>query len=351
MAGTKEPSTQCYKSHVAVRMNDCIVLYEARFHPTDSIWTYNLWTEQWWEFKIPPGKMLPSTAPYQRGVAIDSDIYFFRGFNNNTFWKLIRKTDGTFDWNTINIEDKTKKPSPRIASCIWAHEKKVWIFSGCGVSIDGYLNGHGGVTGPGSKCNNQLLCYDLSMRTWKNPKCHGDIPSPRSKASAAIIKNKLWLCGGLLYQDMYELDMLSLSWTRIKTIQKPTIGCWSMLTPLTGSHLVLYGAADDLMTPWIFDVDSCTWRQLPSCLNDKHGRIGHSGITGLQGNVIIIGGRNRNIEEDDDIYTPFFCVRFEPKSLQQVAMRTIYENRTELAWKILPPKLKSKIMGPGTTML
>ena len=108
-------------------MKDCIVLYEARYRPTDSIWTYNLWTEHWWEFKIPPGKILPSTAPNQRGVAIDSDIYFFGGLNgfDNTFWKLIRKTDGTFDWNTINIGDKTKKPSPRINSCIWAHEKKV----------------------------------------------------------------------------------------------------------------------------------------------------------------------------------------------------------------------------------
>ena len=127
--------------------------------------TYNLWTEQWWEFKIPPGKILPSAMPYQRGVAMDSDIYFFGGFNNceNTFWKLITKTDGTFDWNIINIGDKTKMPSSRFDFCIWAHEKKVWIFGGCGDSIDGYLNDHGEVTGSRNKFNNQLLRYDLSI--------------------------------------------------------------------------------------------------------------------------------------------------------------------------------------------
>ena len=156
---------------------------------------------------------------------------------------------------------------------------------------------------------------------------------------------------GLLYEEMYELNLLSLSWTRIETTQKPTKGWFSTLTPITGSHLLLHGGSGDLMAPWIFDVDSCTWRQLPSSLNDKHGRVRHSGITGLQRNVIIIGGQNLNIHEDIDIYTPFFCVMLEPKSLQQVAMTTIYKNRSELPWKILPPKLICKIMGPKTARL
>ena len=122
MAGTKEPSTPFYKEHMAVRMGDCVVLYEARFLPelTQVIWTYNLWTEQWWEFKIPLGKILPNTSPYQDGVAVESDIYMFGGYfeSDNDFWTLTRKTDGTFDWNVINIEDETKMPSPRIYFCI-----------------------------------------------------------------------------------------------------------------------------------------------------------------------------------------------------------------------------------------
>ena len=194
---------------------------------------------------------------------------------------------------------------------------------------------------------------------WKNPECSGDIPSPRYEASTAIIENKLWLYGGrapfLHHQSMYELNMLSLSWTRIETTQKPTNGyCSSTLTPITGSHLVLR----DMTSTWIYGADSCTWRQLPSSLNDRHGRFRHSGITSLQRNVIIIGGQTTISppcilvhEDDDDNYTPFFCVMLEPKSLQQVAMTTIYKNRTELAWKILPPQLIRKIMGPESVIL
>ena len=180
-------------------------------------------------------------------------------------------------------------------------------------------------------------------------------PSPRSSASAAIIEDKFWLYGGsdpaIIHEDMYELNMLSLSWTRVDTIQKPTKGCYSTLTPITGSHLVLHGGSGDVMSPWIFDVDSCTWRQLPSDFIDRHGRCKHSAITGLRRNVIIIGGWIDKLHEDYDVYTPFFCVMFEPKSLQQIAMKTIYEQRTELPWKILPQKLICQIMGPETTIL
>ena len=45
--------------------------------------------------------------------------------------------------------------------------------------------------------NNQLCCYDSSFQTFKSTECSGDVPSPRHSASTAVMKDKVWLYGGI----------------------------------------------------------------------------------------------------------------------------------------------------------
>ena len=149
-----------------------------------------------------------------------------------------------------------------------------------------------------------------------------------------------FLCGGKDDFDLYELNMLSFSWTQIETgMPRPLIGHFQgSLTPMQDNYLVLHGRLGEYST-WIFDVESYMWRTHFK----QDFRYFHLSITGLNGDVMILGGMT-----SDTTYKPFVNVRLWPKSLQQLAMRIVYGNRTDLPWKSLPPKMIRKMMDTET---
>ena len=74
---------------------------------------------------------------------------------------------------------------------------------------------------------------------------------------------------------------------------------------------------------------------------------------GINNNIIIISGiypeENNDLELDSSnmIWTPVCNVMLEPKSLQQLAMKTVHRYRGQLPWKCLPKKL-IKLMEYGS---
>ena len=70
-----------------------------------------------------------------------------------------------------------------------------------------------------------------------------------------------------------------------------------------------------------------------------HSRESHNGVTCLNGCVIITGG-GKNPQESYDVYATTFHVRLIPKSLQQLAMQSVFKHRNVVHWKCLPQKLK-----------
>ena len=87
------------------------------------------------------------------------------------------------------------------------------------------------------------------------------------------------------------------------------------------------------------DLSSQTWIQHP--VNRDHPCYGHTGFWGVNKCVIIIGGRSGFfLHESNDAA---FHVRFESKSLQQLAMQKIYEHRTVLPYKYLPSTLLAQL--------
>ena len=106
-------------------------------------------------------------------------------------------------------------------------------------------------------------------------------------------------------------------------------------------HLVLHaGLRQNGYTPlndtWIFDLQTQAWTQYTS--HHDHTRKDHTGILGINKAIIIIGGFT-----DDEPYTPIFHVMLEPKSLQQLAMKIIYNKQDVLPWKCLPSKLIAQL--------
>ena len=383
MEDTAAPSEECLKDHVAVRWQDCIVVLcwdSDTIWREHEVWTYNLWTEQWksqrnyvvctnhgpeYSFEIFPS----------RGhccVAIGSDIYMY-GLNNfhirgasftAPLWKLT-KINGFFEWDTINTNNSSNVPSLRKNHCAWEYGDKVWIFGGFGVSPAlGYLNDQGDFA-PGTRelgWNNQVLYYDPSNYTWTNALCSGNVPSPRQCASAAVIKNRVWLHGGIQrksndwYYDMYELNMEYLAWTQLDTNIPGYVASRGVsLTPITASQLALHAVSKidskRYNATWILDVHSYKWRQHSSSEHDYIWDFStHTGTTGLNSDVIILGGDNTTGKNQghsqQQTYNLVSLVTLEPKSLQQLSITEVSKHCTALPWKCLPQKLIVKIKGP-----
>ena len=338
---------KCLRDHMAVRMKDCIVVMSSVRPLSEDIrqvWICNLWIKKWKKCSLTHGYKLPNIC-CKSAVAIDTSIYILDGWNfikqpGNVLWKMSRKLENSFDVSIIHM-DSTKTPSPRDHHCSWEYGGEMWIFGGFGSSPNGYLHEHGDFDASVHFWyNNQLFAYNPSQKSWKNAACFGHVPSPRSHAAAAIINDRVWIYGGTntsadIMVDFYVLNMNSLTWTKMDTItSKPLRLTCCSLTPATPQHLVLHGYSKKANSTWILDVESYEWKKHPSSVVSS--LRSHTGTTGLNGEVIILGHSKAN---------PIFSVTLEPKTLQQMAMKIIYRHKTELPWIYLPSLLKHRILG------
>ena len=266
------------------------------------IWSYNLYTGEWKSHRI-PYKSLES-PPFSGAVAaaIDKAIYIFGGNDSkgnlsNAVWRLSRTKKGCFIWSAHKPQYKPKSPSPRHEHTGWAYAGRLWVFAGSGPSPISYLNDNGDIH---DAFNNQLLCFDPKDRKWTNPKCLGSIPTPRADLASAIINDKVWILGGfnsswdyMPLGDMYELSMSSLTWSEIQTSQTHLLRrSKCTLTVAADDKLVLHGGQTGIHTfndTWVMDLTSHSWKQIfPS--QKALPRRWHTGSTGLNNSVIIIGG-------------------------------------------------------------
>ena len=87
----------------------------------------------------------------------------------------------------------------------------------------------------------------------------------------------------------------------------------------------------ELNETWIADLQLWSWKQHSS--GADHPRHWHTGTLGIN-NVTINGNAIAG-----EIDTCVFSVMLKPKSLQQLAIKTVYEQRRELSWQCLPQKL------------
>ena len=365
--------------HAAVRVKNSIVVFGGETVSLEkrcTIWIYNLYTDRWRRYMIANNKLPPNTFP-DCVVAIGTDIYiYYSALTNmtkpskwqpNTLAMLSISEKTSFVWNEIQIKDITKTPSMRTDYSGWNYKDKLWIFGGFGVSPVGYLNHHGEFAAlfwntidlhVGS--NNQVLYFDPVLYEWTNPACFGTVPSPRRFHSSSIVGDIVWLHGGMqntniqIYDDLYQLDMLSLVWTQIGTnTLKPSARWRSTLTAITEKQLLLHRgfASRDkrISDSWIFDIPSQTWRQYQGI--EDHPRHRHTGTTGLNSSVVIIGGSNPDrdlarwtvTDNERRAYSRVVLVKLEPKSLQQLAMNAIYQAKLPL--ETLPKTLTYAIMG------
>lgn len=360
-AMSDEKGPQNVYGHVAVRLEDHILVFGGVFgNNFDNItpasyamiWMYNLYTEQWSKQTIPESVICPPSLFRACAVAIKENVFLFGGVNllngsfSNDLWNLCKSAEGLFTWCKV-VTENLKLPSPRVTHSGWTYLGKMWIFGGYGPSIDRYLNDNGEFEqGRGDNgFNNQLLTFSPSCNEWINLECIGSIPPPCVSHASATIGEIVWLYGGcnaaIVFDDLYELNMSSLRWTHVQiggTIPPGRTQC--SLNAVTHYQLLLHGGSGSENKPlsdtWILDLKSHTWRRYKS--GDDYPRQRHTGSTGINSNSIIIGGVIHPDESNDDIQASFH-IMLEPRSLQQLAMQTIYTHHNSLPWEYLPKKL------------
>ena len=360
-----EPEARC--GHVAVHFGYYILVYgginrhDQKYEPapTRELWLLNVYTEQWRKYIISGEKTVPPAMEGASAVEIGRNIYMFGGLvlrrdkPKNSLWKITRKTNGQIVWSKIQLDNHKnhKTPSPRYHHAAWEYEGKLWIFGGYGYrsAPDNNLNEFGDFSGRtirNHRCNNQLLCYNPTSKEWTNLKCLGSVPEPRHKCATAIAKDRVWMFGGrnvvgTIFNDLHELNMHSFTWIKIQPDQTRPQGRYSStFNSIFGIQLVLHGGSArsndsnvSLNDTWIFDLPSQSWRQY-KCSADHHP-WDYKGIKGIADNIIIIGGRSTC----HAAYNFTFHLQLGPKTLQQLAMKTVWKHRTELQWRCLPKKL------------
>ena len=347
--------------HLAVRQHDCIVVLGGTVQQSiDVVRVYNLYTEQWWKCTAEGSertRMLNSSL--SRGccaVAVNEDIYVFGVPEGKmALWKLQRNTRGSLSWNEVPVD---KSPSQRQCLAGWEYADKLFTFGGYGPPLGamGHLNDFGDFLPAlhGYVFNNQLLCFDPSCKAWSNLKCSGNIPSPRacSASAAATIDEKVYLYGGFRNNsrlgDLHQLDMESFTWTQVQRVQAVATPFETMVAITTKKVAFRESPSFKQNTrtaTWILDLTSMSWRE--HTVTNDHFRFKSATVTGLTGSVITIGGAKSADSSYNQNYKSTFCIRLEPKSLQQLALITVYDHRATLPWKHLPLKLIRKIMGTG----
>ena len=260
--------------HAAVRLQNYVLFFAGRCRKYRDIrhyiWSYNLHTEQWREYRIPESKTIPRimASDSTSAVAIGTDVYMFGCFSSNDVWRLTINKNRYFTWTKMSEKPKSETPSPRTGHSAWVYMEKMWIFGGYGISpAQGFLYEHGYANG---NFNNQLLCYDPCDNSWTNPKCFGEVPCPRREHATALISEKVFLYGGYLRDPPFDcflmMNMDSLSWALIKTNgPNPGPRCQMFLIAVTANQLVLSGGYGGHRSwpavPWIFDIEDGTWKQ------------------------------------------------------------------------------------------
>ena len=362
--------------HVAVRLHRNIMLFggmrrinldtRTKYYSMRAIWSYSLDIDRWVKFVLPKTQATPNPAVGRCAVTIGSDIYVhgggqfredafdFKGFLFSSLWKLSGTADNRITWTKINFQKEQEIPSGRYLHCGWEYQNNLWIFGGSAIWRNDNFHARKDfqLASNTQGYTSQLCCFHPDKQIWKTVECSGSKPSPRKCHAITKTRAIIWIHGGTdingVFEDLYEFDLCTLTWTQIQTVGSPSPAkCYShSLTAISDRQIVLYGGSNNTAS-WILDLPSLSWRQhsVPTTLDGKvveeDTKYKHTGTIGIH-HVIIFGGQCDWITlKSSDI----LCVMFEPKSLLKSCLEAVHKQRSCLLeeWSILPRNLQAML--------
>eukprot|EP00088_Acartia_fossae_P003322 TRINITY_DN11392_c0_g2_i1.p1 TRINITY_DN11392_c0_g2~~TRINITY_DN11392_c0_g2_i1.p1 ORF type:complete len:433 (+),score=52.91 TRINITY_DN11392_c0_g2_i1:56-1354(+) len=355
------------------------------YYLPSEIWHYSYLNNKWKKL-ITKGDF-PNRCSGAGGCVLDDNFYVAAGFHriidepedlddfaweeidrieiSNSLWSLNLRT---LVWT--KIEPGGLLPLSCDKTCLWAYDKKVYMFGGFGpppsddyVKVDNlfqyapdedaevYMRGW----------SNQLLYYNKEDNKWVWPSFSGNAPSPRACHSAALVRDKVYIFGGrhgaYRLNDLYCLDMRSHTWTNIlMPSDAPPIGrSWQTLTAVhtenAESYLILYGGFDNnknaLGDCWKLEVDaeSPEWKRMEHL--EQGPRLWHSSALINQNCIVVVGGLTNNILAPNNIRKlhaeKVLYLNVGPKSLLVHALEFISDHKEKYGEGIkeLPSNLRT----------
>ena len=386
----KKPSSR--KGHMAVRVPGQIILFGGEDVLTENtddtventtvkmfsmrvIWMYHLDIDRWTKTVLPEAHVVPPATAYACAVMIGSQIYLHGGLPvesktkaTGALWKLTNAAEG-ISWSKMKFQDKKSMPSPRCLHAAWEYKNKLWIFGGVGPDPKNYLfkidgidesdgddDNNDGKVGNDIFVNARLACYNPNSHEWKSLLQFGAIPCPRLSHAVTKIKDHIWLYGGAFdrfrcYDDLYELNMESLTWILIEPTSKLTYSfrVGHSLTAISDHEIALYGGSSitNDTSLWLLDTQTLSWKQCDTFLSDykdDYGRERHTATMGTE-SLIIFGGDSYISENKSPCTIDMIQWALTPNSMVKSAMESAYENRSasQREWKTLPRHLHRQL--------
>ena len=164
----------------------------------------------------------------------------------------------TCTWTKIDVEGNT--PTYRHFPGCWEFDERMFLFSGLWADE----------TEP-------TICFDSTSQAWTTVESFGEIPSWRIGCDAAKIGTNVYLYGGrgnFGLDDLYVLDMISLTWTRLYRAGQlqPMARACHTFTAISDTEIMLHAGYcvendDDFSDTWILDLTSLSWNE---CSQEEH---------------------------------------------------------------------------------
>lgn len=122
--------------------------------------------------------------------------------------------------------------------------------------------------GDGENYLNDVHLLDLDSMDWKSLYTAGNSPSPRSRHTATLVKNLLYVIGGgggdgsHIFNDVYTLDLSTMLWNKPTIKGTPPIQRWGHTSVCIGQSIYIFGGYDGtkmLNDVHILNTETLTW--------------------------------------------------------------------------------------------
>ena len=179
-----------------------------------------------------------------------------------------------------NLNPVTKPSSRGYHSMVFIGNNKIILFGGLGSGT----------------YNDETWEYDISSNTWTNL---NPVIKPSVRAGHAMTfigNNKIILFGGSssssnYYNDTWEYDISSNTWTDLNPVTKPSARGYHSMVFIGINKIILFGGWDGIYTAetWEYDISTNTWTNLNPSISPS-GRTSHSMVYTENNKIILFGG-------------------------------------------------------------
>ncbi|PON43636.1 BTB-kelch protein [Parasponia andersonii] len=262
----------------------------------NSNWQSELGYDQW--VAIPVTGPHPSARYKHAAAVVDEKLYIAGGSRNGRYLSDVQVFDfGTLEWSNIKLNPNADKledsASQEVLSPISGHNMIKW---GKKILLLG---------GQSKKLSDKVVVWSIDLETQLCGimETSGKVPVARGGQSTTLVGSRLIMFGGedrsrRLLNDVYVLDLETMTWDVIETMQTPPAPRFDHIAAVHGEHyLLIFGGcshASFFNDLHILDLQSMEWSQ-PQILGDLVApRAGHAGVTINENWYIVGGGDNRN---------------------------------------------------------